>query len=82
MMKVGKDIIVDKKTNKIRKLSYRDVEYGIDAWVDANKYLPADFELLYLKIDNSIYCGWLNGTKWDGKMVNEKHKINYWKRHK
>ena len=78
-MKVGREYI--KAGDKERKFSYTDVEYDPDNWVDANKYLPADYDLMYLKIkDKKTISGWAVGCNWDGLHFNDKDIVLYWKR--
>ena len=83
MRKVGKDIVINKKTNKKRKFSYTDVKYDDEKWADASEYLPADFDLVFLRIqDKPITSGWINGIKWEGLKVIEADKVLYWKKRK
>jgi hypothetical protein len=81
MLKVGKDFVFDKKKGKGRGFLYDDVQYDSDQWADAKKYLPADFDLLYLKIENHprIIPGWSIGKKWDGLDMQEKYIVTHWK---
>ena len=82
MMKVDRDFIRDKKTGKSRRFSYKDVKYDYDEWADASEYLPADFDLLYMKTKSKIYNGWISGTKWDGLKIPQDEKVLFWKCHK
>ncbi len=81
MMKVGKDVIYDHKKRKKRSFLYDDVEYDNDKWADATKYLPADYDLMYLKIEGRWrpLTGWSVGKKWDGLDINSNFKITHWK---
>jgi len=81
MFKVGKDVIYDHKKRKKRNFLYDDVIYDNDQWADAKKYLPADYDLLYLKIENHprILPGWSVGKKWDGLDIKQDYKITHWK---
>lgn len=77
MMKIGRDLVPE--TGK--KLSYRTVKSDCDGWVDAKKYLPADYDLMYLKIkDKKSSHGWITGCKWDGLHISAGDEILYWKR--
>jgi hypothetical protein len=77
MKKVGKYVFKDKD----KTLSYKTVVSDIDGWVDASKYLPADYDLMYLKIKNKPTThGWVFGTKWDGLKVQPDDEVLYWKK--
>lgn len=77
MMKVGRDRV--EETGK--KLAYSTVKSEIDGWVDAKKYLPVDYDLMYLKFKNKKTShGWVVGNKWDGLNINSKDDVLYWKR--
>lgn len=80
MLKVGRDKIFDNNKGKERKLNYKDIPYDPEGWVDADKYLPADFDLMLLKTDKNTLKGWSTGIKWDGLRIAEQ-KILYWKRY-
>jgi len=71
--KVGKDYPV--------VFSYRDVKTDDDGWVDAAKYLPADFDLVYMKVEGKkTLSGWMSGNNWEGLRLKEGDKVLYWKR--
>lgn len=71
MQKIG----VDKTAN------YKTILYDSDGWVDAKKYMPADYELCLLKIkDKKTQPGWASGLKWDGLRIKEEDEVLYWKR--
>jgi len=77
MMKVGVDKI--KIGEKKRKFSYCNVKYDRNGWADASKYLPADYDLLFLKMkDGEIISGWSYGNKWDGLNLKVDHEVQYW----
>ena len=82
MIKVG-NLIFDTKKNEERKANYRDVKYDADKWVDATKFLPADFDLVYLKVfgRERDVAGWINGDKWDGLNFKPEYKVLQWKRY-
>lgn len=83
MKKVGRDVLINKKTKKTRKFSYKDVEYDNEKWADAEKYLPADFDLVFLKIkDLPIISGWMNGNNWEGLRIHSDDQVLYWKKRK
>ena len=76
---------IDEKTGKRRKspvfYSYQDVEYDIDGWADASRFLPEDFDLVYMRLkrDKSI-PGWFNGSSWTGLRLKSDDKVVFWKR--
>lgn len=77
-IKVGRERI---RGPKPRFFAYRDIPYLLDGWVDASKYLPADFDLVYLELkDKPDTCGWSTGNSWDGATVKPTDKIIRWKR--
>jgi hypothetical protein len=81
-MKVGLDEVYDEKTGKKRKFTYSDVEYDADKWVDASKFLPADFDLVFIKSlsRKEAISGWSIGKKWDGLHIKPEEKILFWKK--
>lgn len=83
MIKVGCSVVFDEKKGKERKVAYSDIYYDFDKWADIDKFLPADFDLVYLKCHNytEMLSGWCNGNSWDGLNVKKKHKITHWKKH-
>ena len=80
MQKVEKTVVEDKKTGKQRKFGYRDIPFDQDGWADAKKYLPEDYDLMFLKTKDKTYNGWSIGTKWDGKSIDSDAEVLYWKR--
>lgn len=60
--------------------SYMDVKFDEDGWADTKEFIPADFDLCYLKIkDKKTKSGWANGLKWDGLNVDPDDEVLYWK---
>lgn len=79
MMKVGRDYI--KVGQRERKFSYLDIKLDINGWADAKKYMPADYDLMFIKVRNkNISCGWSVGNKWDGLNLKKDDEIMYWKK--
>ena len=73
------------KDNKVKKIpifySYKDVHYDLEGWAEASKYLPEDYDLVYLKTENKkVIPGWSIGKSWDGLRLKPEHKISHWKR--
>lgn len=61
-------------------LNYSSIPYEQDGWVDAKKFMPADFDLCFLKIKNKkSRFGWATGFKWDGLNIDEDDEVLYWK---
>jgi hypothetical protein len=61
--------------------SYVHVKTDIDGWADASVYLPADYDLVILKVEGkNPYFGWFSGTTWDGLKHKEGDKVISWKR--
>lgn len=60
---------------------YRDVKADIDGWVDAKVYLPADFDLVYMKIKGKpTIVGWSVGKEWIGLRLKDDDEVLYWKK--
>lgn len=64
------------------RFTYPMVTYDEDGWVDATKFQPVDFDLLYLKIEGikGTIRGWCSGNNWDGMKWKDSYKVKYWKR--
>lgn len=79
MKKVGRDKFIT-KTGKIRKLSYKDIEYDENGWIDASEYQPIDFDLVFMKTsDGKIKSGWISTNVWEGVRLKPNEKIIQWK---
>lgn len=78
MIKVGS---YDEKTDK--KIKYTDVEFD-DNWIDVKKYLPMDFDLVTLRIENhdNPLKGWFTGQSWDGMKFKSGMNVIGWRREK
>ncbi len=60
--------------------NYRDVQYDKHGWADVNKFLPADFDLVFLNIEGKkTISGWFTGNNWDGLLLKEEDKVISWK---
>lgn len=76
--RVGSEKTVD---GKIKRFSYIHVNYDKNGWADATKYLPANYDLVLLKLENGKFCnGWLNVNTWDGLHLKPTDKVLYWRR--
>ena len=81
MLKVGKDTILPHGSEISRRVTYKDVHCDIDGWADSSRFMPADFDLVYLKLEGKkSISGWSTGTSWDGLKLNKDDKVLYWKR--
>ncbi len=70
-----------KTANRETFVKYIDVPLDKDGYADASKYLPVEYDLMFLKIDGkSVRSGWWNGNRWDGLNVNPDDNVLYWKR--
>lgn len=75
-------MIIVGETLKSRKnyYNYHDICKD-DIWVDCQKYLPRNYDLVELKTNmGKIFNGWRNGNKWDGRRMKPKDQITHWKR--
>lgn len=81
-MKVGRDLIKDKKTKKDRLFQYKDIPFDTSkTWIDTSQYLPRDFDLLkLLKADKTEKTGWSTGCKWDGIGIKSNDEFEFWKK--
>lgn len=78
--KIGRDMIKT-ITNTRRYLSYNDLPNGKDEWVDADHYLPADYDMVYMDIKNKkVICGWSAGNGWESLRLRPGDKVLRWKR--
>lgn len=77
ILKVGKTYAFP---NGRRKMQYRDVMFDGDGWATADKYLPEDYDMTYMRCDNErTIAGWCVGAKWSGiRLTNQ--KVVAWKR--
>lgn len=61
--------------------TYPDVKTEADGWVNPEKYLPADFDLVWLQTEKGkTYPGWYAGAGWDGRQYDRTDRIVRWKR--
>lgn len=81
MLKVERDLIIDKYTGKERKVTYQDIKNNHDDWINPTDFLPADFDIVSLKIKNRIRIvpGWSIGNGWDGLRLRSKDEVIGWK---
>jgi hypothetical protein len=60
---------------------YQDIPYDIDGWADGKKYLPEDFDLVYMRLKREkTIVGWINDTCWNGWRLKSDDEVVSWKR--
>lgn len=70
MIKVGVD-----------KIAYHNLKYDANGWADASKYLPKDYDLVWMKIEHKRNkSGWINGKEWNAIGLKDSDVVLYWKR--
>lgn len=80
MIKVAQDIIADKAAKKgFRKISYKDVYFDPEGWAEANKFMPADCDLVTIRSKEREIPAWAIGSSWDGYRVKDSEVITHWK---
>lgn len=67
--------------NSSKVFSYQMVTYEAGGWVDASKFLPRDYDLVYMKSKDKIVIGWHGKNSWDGLKVPADFVPIYWKKH-
>lgn len=64
-----------------RFLSYKMIKTDPGGWVDANLYLPLDYDLVYAKTDKEkTVVVWHASHRWDGLKYDPDSKVLYWKK--
>lgn len=51
-----------------------------DGWVDADRFLPADYDLVLIKGIFKLIVAWHAGHKWDGLQYVPGTTVKYWKK--
>jgi hypothetical protein len=89
IIKVGnvKDYIITKNQNTGYQkktpvfYTYKDVEYDIDGWADCKRFLPDDYDLVFLRLfREKTIPGWISGSSWYGLRLKKEDSVTYWKR--
>jgi hypothetical protein len=89
LVKVGniKKYTISKEANtdKCRKTAvfytYKDIQFDIDGWADSKRFLPDDFDLVYMRLKREkTVAGWIAGTIWIGLRLKPDDKVIAWKR--
>lgn len=80
-IQVGKEYTKKRDGIHRPKLTYAKVPNDGNGWVDASQFLPADFDLVTMKIDDANYkSGWFQGRSWDGYKYEPGEVVTHWKR--
>lgn len=79
--------IVNKKTGRKTKstvfYTYKDVTYDSDGWADVTKYLPEDYDLVYLRLKRErTIPGWIFEKTWYALRLLKDDVVLFWKRKK
>jgi hypothetical protein len=76
-----KVVINTGKKSKEKQYFYRNVDYDAEGWADAKKWLPADYDLVYMKIRGKpTIVGWSVGKEWLGLRLKDGDVITSWRR--
>lgn len=59
---------------------YADTETDKEGWIDCQKYLPKEYDLCLLQLEDKTKTGWHTGTTWDGLKLKESDTVLSWKR--
>lgn len=77
MKKVKRDFL---RNGMLPKTEYRHVTYDEDGWADASKWLPADYDLVFMKTERGpTLPGWSYGNGFEGMRLKSTDKVLYWK---
>ena len=73
--------VTGKPSKKPIYYAYKDVEYDMDGWADSKKYLPEDFDLVYMRLKREkTIPGWISGSSWFGLRFKSGDVVLFWKR--
>ena len=62
---------------------YSKVVTDNEGWVDAEVFLPLDYDLVIAKLeDKTVKAAWHYQNTWDGLRLKTGSKITHWKRRK
>jgi len=80
---VGKVYPYEKNGRKIyHKFSYTEIDYDLDGWVDVDRFLPEEYELVTLWLEEGIKNGWHTSAGWKGFRLKDYDVVIYWKKPK
>lgn len=66
-----------------KRWRYKNVVYDSERFADATKYLPKDYDICDLKVQQEagkIFSGWHTGTGWDGRKLLKDYTVTHWRR--
>lgn len=59
--------------------THKDLKKEYDGWVDAKKYLPISYDLVYTRCETKTVAGWWNGIHWEGLRLKDADRVLCWK---
>lgn len=69
------------RKTKEKEYFYRDVQYDIDGWADATKWLPADYDLVIMRLKNRpTIVGWSVGKEWISLRLKDNDTVLQWRK--
>jgi hypothetical protein len=75
-LKVGMQIPNSKKV-----MSYLMIPHVYDLiWIDAEKYLPQDYDLVDMKLEKKVVKGWHALGKWHGLKYPKNAIVKFWRK--
>lgn len=66
-----------------KRWSYKHCCFDHEMFADATKYLPRDFDMCDVKVQqeaNKIFSAWHTGNGWDGRKLLPEHVVTKWRR--
>lgn len=79
-LSLGKTPLGKKKKTPVF-YTYRHVEYDLDGWADCARFLPEDFDLVFMRLKRDrIIPGWIAGKTWAGLRLKKEDVVLFWKR--
>lgn len=76
---VGTDTYKSKNGSKL-PYTYRHVKPKPNGWIDPEEWMPFPYDLVHVKLQDSIKPAWFTGSKWDGYRLSMGDKVTEWKR--
>jgi len=58
-----------------------EIEYlNDDKWVDANRFVPIAYDLVYMRMENRTIIGWWAQDRWYARKMKDGEKVKAWKK--
>ena len=77
-LKVGRDILPGHEKKKVGTKDVRT--YDPDGWIDVDRYLPEDYDLVKVKLHNgNLRQAWMQKERWVSVGVKSTDKVTHWK---